>query len=421
MGRPPTQSPDKEERNEACRSFSTSSIQTMTDSSEHFISFGPSTARSAITGRRAVRLSIFGFLVMVFLVGTTACDGSGGNDDDDPTDPTVQEDVASIENALDVLAASGSTLESGSFSSALKSFLDLQDGDILADAFVESVVSDDLIDLMTLRQNARGDDAGFDFAASAGIYEWNPNLEQWERGSDADAVVVRGPASAEAPSNNAVLTISSYADEAVTIDGAGAFLPTAVEASLTVDDQEEFSLSLVNTVYDTDGDTPIPVEFDLTIFTRPFTHALSVRQNTSTEFVVDFSITDADGETVGGLQGTLLLASDDYETLDDEDFQRATLTVDLGSGLTVVAEADVGDLLVLDDPTAAEVNAEITATVQLMGRTVGTLQYDDETDDFVVVYRDDTSDPADRFYDPLLDDLEEIFEDYLGDLDLDDF
>jgi hypothetical protein len=124
---------------------------------------------------------------------------------------------------------------------------------------------------------------------------------------------------------------------------------------------------------------------------------------------------------VGGLQGTLLLASDDYETLDDEDFQRATLTVDLGSGLTVVAEADVGDLLVLDDPTAAEVNAEITATVQLMGRTVGTLQYDDETDDFVVVYRDDTSDPADRFYDPLLDDLEEIFEDYLGDLDLDDF
>lgn len=354
----------------------------------------------------------------VFAV-TTACDSGGGNGDDEPSEPTVQEDITSIENSLDALAANGSTLESGSLSSALKTFLDLQDGEILADAFVESVVSDNLIDLMTLRQNDRGDDAGFDFAASVGVYGWNAALEQWETGADADEVIVRGPASAAAASNNVVLTIRSYTDEAVTIDGDGAFLPTAVDASLTVDDQEEFSVSLTNTVYDTDGDTPVPVEFDLTLFTRPFTHVLSVRQNTSTEFVLDFSITDADGETVGGLQGTLLLNSDDYDTLDDEDFRQATLTLDLGNGLTVVAEADIGDLLLLDDPSAAEVNAEITATVQLMGRTVGTLQYDDELDDFVVVYRDDTSDPADRFYDPFLDDLEEIFDDYLGDLDLD--
>jgi len=391
----------------------------MTDSSDNLSSSAFFVTRPASSRRRVVRLALLGLLVMAFFTVTTACDGGGGNDDDQPSEPTVQEDITSIENSLDALAANGSTLESGSLSSALKTFLDLQDGEILADAFVESVVSDNLIDLMTLRQNDRGDDAGFDFPASAGIYEWNAALEQWETGADADEVIVRGPASAAAASNNVVLTIRSYTDEAVTIDGDGAFLPTAVDASLTVDDQEEFSVSLTNTVYDTDGDTPVPVEFDLTLFTRPFTHVLSVRQNTSTEFVLDFSITDADGETVGGLQGTLLLNSDDYDTLDDEDFRRATLTLDLGSGLTVVAEADIGDLLLLDDPSAAEVNAEITATVQLMGRTVGTLQYDDELDDFVVVYRDDTSDPADRFYDPFLDDLEEIFDDYLGDLDLD--
>jgi len=69
----------------------------------------------------------------------------------------------------------------------------------------------------------------------------------------------------------------------------------------------------------------------------------------------------------------------------------------------VEGEADIGRLLTLQDPTAQEINDEITNRVVFMGRELGTLRYDESREDMVIEYRDGSTDLTGRYYDPFLD------------------
>jgi len=269
--------------------------------------------------------------------------------------------------------------------------------------FVETVLSDAFLQVLTLRENSVGDPIGLDFSASRGTYTWNASSETWESTGTNSELVYQGPSSSGSSTNDVQVSLSSYTDEFVRINGDPAYLPTEAQASIDVDGQNEFQLQLSNVTYDTNGETPIPVAFDLTVFTNPFEHRLTVQRNTSTDFDLTFEMTDADGATVTGVDATLELASSDYNTLDDGDFERATLTIDLGSGLSVEGEADIGRLLTLQDPTAQEINDEITNRVVFMGRELGTLRYDESRDDMVIEYRDGSTDLTGRYYDPFLD------------------
>jgi hypothetical protein len=330
------------------------------------------------------------------------------------TPPTVAEDIENIEAALDEAVTRAETLEQGAFSRRLRAFLGLSAGEVQAQRFVESVLTDDVIDLLTLRENAAGDPVGFDFAASQGEYVWNADSETWEAGESSTDVVLRGPGSESAASNNAVLTVRDYADTRVTINGEDAFLPARVDARVVVDGDEVAAVRLSEVTYDTGGDVPIPVDFDLEIVTAPFTHTVSVTQVSSTSFTLNVGISNAASEVVFGTTATLTLASDDYETLDNEDFENGTLTVNLGSGLTVEATGDIGTLLSLRDLQVQDVNDEVDATVRFMGRQVGTLRYDESAEDLVIDYRDGSTDPTSRFYEPVLEELDAIFRDYIG-------
>jgi hypothetical protein len=340
--------------------------------------------------------------------------------DPDPS-VTLGDDIQGTESAIASLNQQLDVLEGGSFSRRVKTFLGLSRGQVTDEVFVETVLSDAFLQVLTLRENSAGDPIGLDYAASRGTYTWNSASETWESTSSNSGIVYLGPSSSSSSSNDVQLSVSRYTDEFVRIDGDPAYLPTEAEASIDVDGQNELQVQLSNVIYDTNGETPIPVEFDLTLFTNPFEHRLTVRRNTSTDFDLTFEMIDADGTIVTGVDATLELASTDYNTLDDGDFERATLTINLGSGLSVEGEADIGRLLTLQNPTAQEINDEITNRVVFMGRELGTLRYDETREDMVIEYRDGSTDLTGRYYDPFLDALESTLQDYAGDVELNNF
>jgi len=343
-------------------------------------------------------------------IALASCDQGGGMDEDiSPDDAATR-----INTSIDGLGESAGALEDGDFSTALKNFLGLQNGDATSEEWAEPLIDE----LGTVVETS---DERFQFDASTGAYAWDAATEQWVEEGPSESVVIRFPATRDATSNNATLELSQYSDTPLTIDGETVYLPTSGVGSISVDGSEVFSVDLSGVDYTTEEglDVPIPQSFSLELLTAPHTHTFVLTENSSTDFGFSFDLANGD-QVIAGVSVGAQLATDNYDELEDTDIEQLSGELRIGPDLTVPYTIEVGELAAFDDPTEEQINNRIDATVRYQGQQIATLRYDQATEQMEVVYSDGTIDPASDFYDSLIDEMETIWSDYLGEEDFDD-
>jgi hypothetical protein len=354
-------------------------------------------------------------LIVLLMVGlgtaVTSCDGGGGMGDLSPDEAENR-----INSSIDGLSESMGTLEGGGFSTALKDFLGLQNGEATSEEWAERLVEE----LDTVFESSENPDR-FQFEESTGEYAWNSGTRQWTEQGSSGSVILQFPASEGASSNNATLELSQYSDTELTVDGETVYLPMSGTGSISVGGSEVFSVNLSGVDYTTeDGlEVPIPQSFSLEILTAPHTHAFALNENSSTDFDFSFDLSNGD-QLVAGLSIGAKLTTDNYDELEGTDVKELSGELRIGSDLTVPYSIEVGELAAFDDPTEEQINDRIDATVEYQGQQIATLRYDKATEQVEVVYSDGSVDPASDFYEDFLNEMESIWSDYLGDEDLGD-
>jgi hypothetical protein len=346
-------------------------------------------------------LTVGGLVLGATLAG---CDSGGSSRPDLSADGAADQIRASI----DGLGESLRTMEGGAFSTRLKEFLRLQNGDARSGDWAGELIAG----LETVLQTT---DGRFDFSGSTGTYAWDAGQRSWEQRGSSENIVLRFPATETSQSNNATFTLSEYDDTGVPVDQETVYLPTAGNASLSVDGTEVFSVGLGNVAYDTESGlaVPIPQSLTLDVLTAPHTHLFELTSNGSTEYTFSFTLRN-DDQSVAGLSTSVLLATANYDELQPTDVEELSGEVRIGPDLAVPYSIQVGELAGFDDPSEQQINDRVDATVVYNGQELATLRYDKSAEEIEVVFGDGSAEPASAFYEDFLQEMESAWSDYTG-------
>ena len=249
-------------------------------------------------------------------------------------------------------------------------------------------------------------DGRLDFEASTGVYEWAPQEGDWVYAGSSDRIVLKFPASEDAPGNNATFTLSAYSDTGVTIDGTTEYLPARISASLTVEGLGEvFAVDLLNTTfYDSQVDgSQVPKSFFLEVLTVPHRHTYEWSSPSKREFEFAVDLSRAEGDRlVLGLLANVALKSDFDQVSGPQGIDELSGEISLGPDVTIDYTVQVDELTTLEgDPTAEQVNNRISAVMKYKGQKVGDLRFDRENG-ILLVYNDGTSEPLGQAFDNTL-------------------
>jgi len=121
----------------------------------------------------------------------------------------------------------------------------------------------------------------FNFGDHTGTYTWQSEGVWTEDPNPTDSIIIEFPTdtTADPLTNNAVFALSNYEETAVTdsLDNT-VYVPTKVEASLTIDGTKVVDLSWNLEITETDGETVLS-SLDATVYVKPFTYTVSLTQN----------------------------------------------------------------------------------------------------------------------------------------------
>ncbi len=353
---------------------------------------------------------------LFFLLLLIGCDSMGTEPDDlgpgtGGIETTVQEDITNIENSIDALLASMAAFEGGPFSSAFKEFLDLNQGVIGDTDWIDTMLVrlDDIIVIDTV-----GNKFNFDFGATAGVYDWEPVETVWIQSADSSDLILNFPASIGSQTNNAKLLLTDYSDSPANFNGENIWLPDLIAMSLEKDGEVISSLGLDIDSFTGEQQLSIPTKLTLQLYMSPVTHLIQFTRVSNTEFEFSWLSVDEEGILMLGFEASLLLSHFDYANLYIEDVEDVSLTVRISQNLRIELSANIGELSTLSEPTESEINAALTAEVYYGIQKIGDLEFDMETNDFIIIYKDGSSESSSRYHQHFFDQMEIIFSDFFG-------
>lgn len=345
---------------------------------------------------RAIRtrlLSLFSLAVLgVALIG---CDSGGSEMGGELSTDEAKTQVQNIDRDL---SADVSELNSGAFSTTI--------GDLFFATGTTAggknsgaplgIVLLDSLDSVIQTTNGR-----LDFEASTGVYDWGGEQTGWASAGTSDSIVLTFPTSRGA-SNSATFTLSGYSDTNVTIDGESEYVPGLISASLVVEGTEVFAVDLSNTeFYDAQlNGTQVPKSAMLGVLTAPQRHTFEWSSASTQDFTFAYDLVKPgnDNQLVLGLLATASLKNDVEEVTDAEDVDELAGAVNLGPNVTIDYTLQVDELTALgDDPSAQEVNDNLTATMRYQGQKVGDIRFTEEEP--VFVYTDGEEVPLAQVFD----------------------
>ena len=352
--------------------------------------------------------------LLIILLTISSC-----KKEDDPTttnnsnSTTVAQDKQNITNTFTSMEGCITTLKNGYGATALKNFLNLNQGEIYSENWIEDMLDniDDLLDL-----DAIDDHNKFDYSGNTGTYTWSQTNQDWTKANNSNKIVILFPAAEWDQSNDAIFTFHSYTDVSVFYDGDNIFAPTSVVADLYVAGNKVFEINGTFS-YDVGNQTPIPIHISTTLTFTPFDITITGNRITSKEFEADISISDNSG-CLTTLHGDVTITHDDYENLEETDIVEIN-TIFTHQNMEIRGYMD-GSLLGYDDPSNTQVNAMTDVDVYYSNSTIGELilQLSSNGDDKVyIVYTDGTSEDVETYYDPFITNIEQILFPFLGDWD----
>lgn len=112
-------------------------------------------------------------------------------------------------------------------------------------------------------------------------------------------------------------------------------------------------------------------------------------------------------------EADLTLADDDFENLTEESIEQLHAKVRIGD-LTIQSLAGLADLLGQEDPDASTINSLLDLDVLFDDLKIADLEYDEAEENFVIYYKDSSSDSAASYIDGFLEEMEAMIVEFTG-------
>jgi hypothetical protein len=247
----------------------------------------------------------------------------------------------------------------------------------------------------------------FDFEAHTGVYEWNANIEQFEKTGSDDIIRILFPTEGSS-TNNAEFQLLAY-EEVEVYDaewGETMYEPTVLQAALLVDDAEVASLDL-NIEWDEEG---FPITADLTAEVVPFKANVSFDVSASNKNTLSASLLRGQ-ETLFSTSVEVLYSGTDKSEEDLKTISGHVQLIDLKLEGTIDVE---GMDTVEEEP---DLNDFIDLTLSADNKKIGDIIFETEIVDgyeesvAYIQYADGTKEKLEDVLQPVIDKLEEIEED----------
>jgi hypothetical protein len=326
---------------------------------------------------------------------------------------TVGEDKKNIESFFDHSIALVKTFESGQLVQTLLDFIDLENGDAKNEDWIEDMLES--LDKLTGFEDYVETYERFSLDYFKGKYDYNRNTRQWTKSSDSK-IIINFPATPASASNNCSIILSEYRDVQVTIDNREKiYVPSKVSISVTRDGEEIASCN-ASVTWETTGFVTVK-DASISLFTAPYRHTSTIRQVKNTEYDVDamlFEGVDGNSPFIIKVKCKLARSIDEDFFADDEvPANTVYLTVTKGD-LSFDGSLDVNTLNKNDNPTTDQINSVVTVNILHKNVKIGDLKLRTiNRDDYIFVnYKDGTADNSEIYYEPFLDDLDNILKKY---------
>jgi len=353
------------------------------------------------------------FLIFLLIISSCKKEDDSVTTTTTTTSTTVTQDKQNISNTFTSMEGCITTLKNGYGATALKNFLNLNQGEVYSEDWIDDMVEniDDLLNLDAIDDNNK-----FDFYANTGTYTWSQTNQDWTKTNNSNKIIIRFPATEWNQSNDAVFTFHTYTDVSVFYDGENIFAPKSVSADLYVSGTKVFDINGTYS-YDVGNSTPIPININTTLTFNPFTISVTGNRISSKVFEADISISDNSGCSTT-LHADIILTHDDYENLEETDIVEIN-TIFIHQNMKIKGYMD-GSLLGYDDPSNTQINAMTDVDVYYSNSKIGELilQLSSNDDNKVyIVYNNGSSEDVETYYDPFITNIEQILFPFLGDWD----
>lgn len=257
----------------------------------------------------------------------------------------------------------------------------------------------------------------FVFDDIKGVYNWNPEIEDFDRVEDSEFFIVNFP-SEGSETNNAELKITDLQFITITtIDEYDGYeyndeYPTVIDATLKVDGETYISIS-GSASYSSEG---FPEEATVELLVSPFTFSLDFDDTNDLKSSGSASLSK-DGETLMAVSGSLDFGSADKEepTFIDGIVQYRDIklsgTIDV-EGYDENAYDENGEMI-----EGFDGNEYIDLEVLVDDVKVGDISI--EEDILYIVYLDGTKDILEELLEGVIEEIEDAFEEFEGEDDVD--
>ena len=324
---------------------------------------------------------------------------------------TVAQDQQNITNSFVSMENCMSELKDGYGAEALSNFLNLDEGDMLSENWVDNMF-DNLDDFLNL--NSIDDDNMFDFNSNTGTYIWNESIQDWTKTlTPSDKIIIQFPSSETSNTNNAIFTFDNYEDANLFYDGENLYPPSSIHADLYVDGLQVFELT-GSFSYAVGETTPIPVLINTEFVFNPFTFSITGNRVSPTEFNAGISFSN-NNNCITSLSASIELSHDDYENIQESDIVSVNTEL-IHENMNIHGFID-GDIFSYDDPSSGQINAMTDMDVFYNGSKIGELILNpasNSDDQIYIIYQDGSSEDIETYYDPFLTNLEEILFPFIG-------
>jgi hypothetical protein len=256
----------------------------------------------------------------------------------------------------------------------------------------------------------------FNFDDWVGTYTWDNSVERWDIdwGNPSDQIVIIFPAdSTNMADNNATLVIYDYEEVAVTTDGYTEYLPTKLEADLSIDGTKYVDVNMTGQ-WDDQGE---PTSLDMSVFLKPFTFSGQL-SSSSSDASIDLAIDYNDEQIFStGLSATYSGTMEEPDVIDGYiQYRKIKVEANINAGnLNQLFEDLESGESQYDTVEKIEdaINDEIDAKILSDGKKVATIEIRlDEQEGYMVVlvFNDGTEENAEPYFDNFSSNLEDLFD-----------
>lgn len=327
-----------------------------------------------------------------------------------PCETTVAEDQANIQQTFDeVLLCVEMVKDAQGVDVLFREFLMLSDGEVFNEDWLDDLIEEleDVFDFEHIGDNSR-----VDVPYHSGTYSYNHSNGSWDK-TAGNSITFLFPSDPTKTTNNTELSLVKYLDRQVMIDGESMFLPEEFNLLITVDNDRIAEFDFKGIVYDDNADFEIPVSWDASIYFNPITISTTLVRNSTTEFDLDIRIEDGDKCNMT-LEVDAELLDDDFENFSNDSFKKMDAKLTVGE-MSIQSLAGLGELLSLDDPTDNQINSLLDLNVLFNNVKIADLEYDSELETMVLYYKDSSSEDAKSYWDPFIETLEDLADEFIGD------